>query len=433
MTADDTTGTAAHRHPHRLPDPGVTGLGLARAVLAGLDAAGVRWCLLRGGPDGLTAGDDLDVLVAAADLAPAAAAIQAYGLIRLHSHGRGTHRFYLGLDPVTSTWVELDLVTEMAYGRRFEMRTAAADECLARRRRQGGVWVLSPGDEFWALLLHCVLDKGAIPGHHVRRLAELAPSASLDSPLARALPTTTARMLLTDWRPIGRAGLVARRRALLAAEWRTRPVSTARRLAGSAALRLVERPLQAWSRRGVSVALLGPDGSGKSTLAAGIQSTFYFPVRQVYMGLWPSREAPGSAAAQGLRVLLRPFTVWRRYLAALRHRTLGRVVVFDRYVYDALLPPRGPLVWLKRPYFVLLSWLCPAPNVVLLLDVPGPVMHVRSGEYDPAHLEAERVQYHRLRRRIPHLQRVDADRAPDLVLADAIARIWRHYVTRAAR
>jgi thymidylate kinase len=431
MRSDDTTKLAAQKHPHQWPDPGLTGLGLARAVLAGLDEARVRWCLLRGGPDGLTAGDDLDVLVAAPDLARATAAIEAYGMIRLRSHGRGTHRFYLGLDPVTTTWVELDLVTEIAYGRRFEVRTAAADECLARRRRQDGVWVLSPGDEFWALMLHCVLDKGAFPDQHARRLERLDPAASLDSPLARALPTAPA--LLPDWRAGRRAGIAARRRALLAAEWRARPVSAGRRLVGSAALRLVERPLQAWSRRGVSVALLGPDGSGKSTLAAAIQSAFYFPVRRVYMGLWPSSEAPASAAAHGLRVFLRPFTVWRRYLTALRHRTLGRVVVFDRYVYDALLPPRGPLVWLKRPYFMLLSRLCPAPDLVLLLDVPGPVMHRRSGEYDPAHLEAEREQYHRLRRRIPHLERLDADRPPDLVLADAIARIWQRYLTRASR
>ncbi|MER7274509.1 hypothetical protein ABT369_08640 [Dactylosporangium sp. NPDC000244] len=433
MTSDDTTDRTVQGDPHRWPEPAVAELGLARTVLAGLDDAGVRWCLLRGGPDGLTAGDDLDLLVAAADLSRAAAVIEAHGLIRLRSHGRGTHRFYLGLDAFTSTWVEFDLVTEIAYGRHFEVRTDAADECLARRRRQDGVWVLAPGDEFWALLLHCVLDKGAFAARHVRRLDDLEHAASLDGPLARAMPATIARALLHDWRAGRRDALAARRPALLAAWRRTRPVSVARQLVASAALRLVERPLQAWSRRGIGVALLGPDGSGKSTLATGIQSAFYFPVRRVYMGLWPSNEAPVGVAAHGLRILQRPFTVWRRYLTALRHRMLGRVVVFDRYVYDALLPPRGPLVWLKRPYFLLLSRLCPAPNLVLLLDVPGGVMHLRSGEYDPPHLEAEREQYHRLSRRIPHLQRLDADRPPELVLADAIARIWQYYARRVAR
>lgn len=438
MTSEDTTvpattAVAGHRQPRRPTEPGPAGHWLTRSVLAGLDEANVRWCLLRGGPEGLTAPGDVDVLVAPADLARAVAVIEGQGLIRLASHGRGTHRFFLGLDPGTSSWVEFDLVTELAYGPHFEVRTAAADECLGRSIRPDGVRVLAPADEFWALLLHCVLDKGAIPGHHRRRLRELEDRATLDAPLARALPGQAARMLLAFWRADRPAAVAAVRRHLLAAWWRARPVSAAGRLVGSAALRAVERPLQAWSRRGVGVALIGPDGSGKSTLAQGIESAFYFPVRRVYMGLWPSTEAPRTAVEQGVRILLRPFTVWRRYLAALRHRTMGRVVVFDRYVYDALLPPRGPLVWLKRPYFQLLSRLCPAPDVVLLLDVPGPVMYRRSGEYDPEHLEAEREQYRRLRRRIPHLERVDADRAPELVLADALRRIWRHYVDRAAR
>ncbi|MFU8874019.1 hypothetical protein [Micromonospora sp. SL4-19] len=432
MRGDDTT-TVADRPDLPRPTEPAAAHGLARAVLAGLDEAGVRWCLLRGGPEALIVPGDLDLLVAPADLERAVAVAQAHGLIRLAGHGRGSHRFFLGLDPATSSWVELDLVTELAYGRHFEVRTRAADQCLGRRVRQDDVWVLAPGDEFWALLLHCVLDKGRIADHHLRRLRQLEDHAALDGPVARALPDRAARMLLAYWRAGRPAALPAVRRQVLAAWWRARPASAARRLVGSAALRSIERPLQAWGRRGVDVALIGPDGAGKSTLAQGIESTFYFPVRRVYMGLWPSHEAPRTAAEQGVRILLRPFTVWRRYLAALRHRALGRMVVFDRYVYDALLPPRGPLIWLKRPYFHLLSRLCPAPTVVLLLDVPGSVMYRRSGEYDPAHLEGEREQYRRLRRRVPHLERVDADRAPELVLADALGRIWRHYVERAAR
>jgi len=432
-TPPTTTTVAGRPEPSRPAAPATAAHGLARGVLAGLDEAGVRWCLLRGGSAALIAPGDLDLLVAPADLARAVAVMTAHGLIRLAGHGRGSHRFFLGLDGATGSWVEIDLVTELAYGRHLEVRALAADQCLGRRARHDDVWVLAPGDEFWALLLHCVLDKGIVPGHHLRRLRQLEEHATLDGPLARALPDRAARMLLAYWRAGRPAELPAVRRRLLAAWWRARPAGTARRLVGSAVLRSVERPLQAWSRRGAGVALIGPDGSGKSTLAEGIESAFYFPVRRVYMGLWPSNEAPRSTTEQGVRILLRPFTVWRRYLAAVRHRALGRMVVFDRYVYDALLPPRGPLVWLKRPYFQLLSRLCPAPDVVLLLDVPGPVMHRRSGEYDAEHLEREREQYRRLRRRIPHLERVDADRTPELVLADALGRIWRYYVERTAR
>jgi len=181
------------------------------------------------------------------------------------------------------------------------------------------------------------------------------------------------------------------------------------------------------------VALLGPDGAGKSTLAAGIESMFYFPVRRVYMGLWPTSEAPRGPAQAAFQIARRPFTVWWRYVTALRHRAMGRLVVFDRYVYDARLPPRGSLTWLKRPYFQMLSWSCPAPNLVVLLDAPGQVMHARSGEYDPAHLEDERNHYARLAERIPHVVRVDAARPPDVVLADVVGHIWRRYRRRAGR
>ncbi|SDY92732.1 Thymidylate kinase [Micromonospora pattaloongensis] len=430
-------GAAAAGEPfdHRPdPDPGHGRPPLARAVLAGLDAADIRWCLLRDGVTPRAARDDVDLLVAPADLPRAVTAIEACGLVRLRSHGRGTHRFFLGLDAATATWVELDLVTELAYGRNFEVRTGAAAHCLARRHRANGAWTLAPEDEFWALLLHCLLDKRAFARHHVDRLGHLAPAASLTSPLVRAMPPLASPATLLAHARAGRwSALPALRRRFLAGWWLTHPGTAARRAVVSSALRVVERPLQAWSRRGASVALIGPDGAGKSTLAAGLESASYFPVRRVYMGLWSSTGAPRSAAGQALRVLARPFVVWRRYLGALRHRALGRTVVFDRYVYDALLPPRGSLRWLKRPYFLLLSRLCPAPDVVLLLDVPGAVMHRRSGEYDPAHLEAERAHFRLLQRRVPHLERLDAHRPREVVLADALTRIWRHYVERAAR
>jgi thymidylate kinase len=424
----ETVSDAGH------PQPGAHRCRLVGTVFAGLDEAGVRWCLLRGGPDDPVRDDDVDLLVAAADLPRAVGVIEANGLIRLPAYGRGTHIFFLGLDRATGAWVEFDLVTEIAYGRKLEIRTVAAGECLARRERRHGAWRLAPEDEFWALLLHCLLDKRVFADHHMRRLNQLGDTASLDSPLVRAMPRNIVPSeLLAYARAKDWSALAARRGAVLAAFRRAHPVAAARRWIGSAVLRLVERPLQAWSRRGVSVALLGPDGSGKSTLAEGIESAFYFPVRRVYMGLWAHDDRADGIAPQLRRILLRPFTIWRRYLASVRHRALGRLVIFDRYVYDALLPPRGPLVRLKRPYFYLLSRLCPAPDLVLLLDVPGPIMHARSGEYDPAHLEAERAQYQALQRRIPRLEHVDGHRAPEVVLADVLARIWQYHVERVGR
>jgi thymidylate kinase len=403
---------------------------LTRRVLAALDDAGVTWALLRGS----TGGGDVDVLVETSHLATTAAVLDGHGFLPLPAYGRGTHRFFLGLDTDTGSWVEFDVVTDLSFGRRTEFRTAAAPACLARRRRVDGVWVLRPEDEFWTLLLHCVLDKGGFADRHLRRVRALAASASWDSPLVRSLPPGVGRAALRGHRDALRGPAAAPAGPSIArAWWRAEPVAVARAYGSAAALRLVERPLQAWGRRGASVALLGPDGSGKSTLAAGLADRFYFPVRTVYMGLWPRAETPARPMRTVLAIARRPLLVWARYLAALRHRATGRLVVFDRYVYDALLPPRGTLTWLKRPYFAVLAHCCPAPRLVVLLDSPGDVMYARCGEYDPAHLDAERAAYLRIAARLPRVARVDSNRPADLVLGDVMGHVWRLYQDRRPR
>jgi len=408
---------------------------LLGGVYAGLDGAAVRWCLLRGGADGMLPDRDVDLLVARADLPRAVAVLRACGTVPLASSGRGSHRFFLGFDPGMGSFVELDVVSELAFGRHFVLASRAEGACLDGRRREGAAWVLRQEDEFWALLLHCMLDKRAVGERHAQRLAELAGSASLDSPLVRALPDRAG--LLAGVLAAARAGAwatVTRNGDTILRQWRREhPLEVARRSVRGSLLRTAERPMQAWSRRGLSVALLGPDGAGKSTLAQGVEKSFCFPVRCVYMGLWQRRETVSGAHRVVLDVALRPFVVWRRYLASLGYRAIGRLVIFDRYVYDALVPPTGPLVRLKRPYFWLLGRLCPAPDLVLLLDVPGAVMHARKGERDAERLEAERDQFLRLQRRLPNAERVDADRPPEVVLVDVLGRIWLRYAKRSLR
>jgi thymidylate kinase len=408
---------------------------LLHAVFASLEDASVRWCLLRGGAGDTAPGHDVDLLVARSDLPRAVAVLTACGMAPLAAYGRASHRFFLGFDPRRGSWLELDVVTELAYGPHFCVRTRAEDDCLAGRRRDGAAWALEQDDEFWALLLHCVLDKGAISEPHAERLSRLAGSASLESPLVRAwrergdrFAALLAAVRAGDW-----PAVVRQRDALLTLWWRTNHLEATQRRVRGMLLRAVERPLQAWSRRGVSVALLGPDGAGKSTVAEGIESRFCFPVRRVYMGLWARSETMSGAHRVILEVALRPFVIWRRYLGSLSHRARGRLVVFDRYVYDAMLPPTGPLVRLKRPYFRLLSRLCPAPHLVLVLDVPGQVMHARKAEHDAQRLEVEREHFLRLLRRLPNAERVDADRPPEVLLDDVLDRIWRRYAARTSR
>jgi thymidylate kinase len=183
----------------------------------------------------------------------------------------------------------------------------------------------------------------------------------------------------------------------------------------------------------VSVALLGTDGAGKSTLAAAIQRSFYFPVHRVYMGLWQARQPRETTVLQrpGLRILGAALKLagrmplsWRGYLIGRCHEALGRVVIFDRYVYDALVTSQHTTGRLRRWYLRLLGHSCPAPDLVLVLDAPGEMMFARKAEHTPEILEMRRQELLAVSKHIPHVQIVDATRAESVVRADVLGRIW---------
>jgi thymidylate kinase len=145
------------------------------------------------------------------------------------------------------------------------------------------------------------------------------------------------------------------------------------------------------------------------------------------MGLWKTRSnrEPGPVAA-----LARPLRIWHRYLLAEYHRLRGRLVIFDRYVYEAYLPPKPPFTALKRPYFWLLAHAVPRPGATVVLDVPGAVAYGRKGENPPHELEQERMLYQRLAERVPGAEIVDASRDLAAVRADVAAIVWRRLARR---
>lgn len=180
----------------------------------------------------------------------------------------------------------------------------------------------------------------------------------------------------------------------------------------------------------MTVAILGPDGAGKSTLADGIARSFPAPVVPVYMGLWQSGDDPDGGFSVRDAVA-RPFRAWRRVLTARGHQRRGCLVVFDRYVYDARLPPSPPAVTAKRIYFWFLARACPAPDLTLLLDLPGTVAFARKGENGIAASEAARQHFLALRDELD-LHVLDATQPPDQVLAAALAAIGDAWAARRA-
>jgi hypothetical protein len=152
-------------------------------ALEALERSKVHWCLLRGESDLASPEGDVDLLVARGDMPRLRDALAPLGYLPLRAWGRGPHRFFVAYDEASARRVKLDVVTQLAYGRYQELRTAAAAGCLARRRYVGGLALLSPDDAFWALLLHCMLDREAFSAAHRGRLLELAGEADCDTEL----------------------------------------------------------------------------------------------------------------------------------------------------------------------------------------------------------------------------------------------------------
>jgi thymidylate kinase len=404
---------------------------LLRDVFAALDRAGVRWCLLRGpsGTDMQTG--DVDLLVAREDAAPLTGAITPLGFARLPACGYGSHRFHLGYDAATDRWLKLDVVTELAFGPWFSLPSEAAAHCLSRRRRLGSAAVLDDGDAFWCLLLHRMLDKGSV-GAAAAPLARLARAPGCaESPLAREVEriapgSCTPALLLDAARRAAWTELEARG-PFLAVAWRRRHrvASLRRRVMGRVA-RSASPFLR--SRRGMTVALVGPDGAGKSSSAAALALSFPLAVRTVYMS--PAMTPRRGSSLRGARLALRIGAQLSRWCRAQALRLRGRLVLFDRYAYDALLPARWPLGHRGRLRRWLLGHICPAPQLIVVLDAPGELLHARTGEHDPAVLEAERRAYLRLARDRARAIVVDATREPDRVRRDITAAIWTAYRSR---
>jgi thymidylate kinase len=405
---------------------------LLAAAFGALDDAGVRWCLLRAEDDLAAPGGDVDVLMARGDAARAEAALASTGFARLPARGHGPHRFFLAYDRDDDAWLKLDVVTELAFGPSYALRSHAAAACLARRRRRNGVAVLDTADAFWCLLLHRLLDKGAIGPTAARLCALAADPRCATSPLALELdrriasPGAAGRLIAA-----GRAGDAAALEALgrrLAGAWRRRERASGlpRRLAVAAGRRAA--PV-ARARRGLTVALLGPDGAGKSTAAGGLARAFPFPVRTISMSPVPPRPVRGPRGA-GFAVTVGGLLA--RWARAAGHRTRGRLVLFDRYPYDALLPPRRPLGRRGRLRRWAIGHACPPPDLTVALDAPGTILHARKHEHDPDVLEVERRAYAALAQRRGGAV-LDATHDAERVRRDLTAAIWAAYRRRFAR
>jgi thymidylate kinase len=179
----------------------------------------------------------------------------------------------------------------------------------------------------------------------------------------------------------------------------------------------------------VTVALLGPDGAGKSTLAAALVATPHLRARSLYAGLYGAATPQPRLSMPGLGLATRLARLWRLRLRAAAARARGRVVVFDRHGLDAAATARPARGTASRARRRLLAAALPAPDVLVVLDAPAPVLLARKGEHDVPALEAQRERYRALAERFGGVL-VDAGRDADAVRRDVTELVWRRWTSQ---
>jgi thymidylate kinase len=379
-----------------------------------LDEDGLGWCLLRPSEGLCATTGDIDILARPIEFHRIRQILKRADFVNMRTEEEDLH--YAGFDRKSGRFPWVHVQPSLKVGG----AVISADILLRSARRTrfpeiASEWLL------WTLLIRGI-ERQYLPEHYRKRVVELASEWNGGPP---ELVEIVKKHGLEPQRIVALAA-AADWEALVAQPWPGRGESRAAPWLSLAhqAKRIMLGLLQP-KRRGLCVAIIGPDGAGKSTLIQGLGTTLPLRTRTMYMGLTGGRmKRAASLRVPGVVLSAKIALLWAKFCRALLYRAAGRIVLFDRYPFDGAVPPGRPMDILSRFSRRVQRWALPAPDLVLLLDASGRTMYARKGEYAAETLEAWRSQYRRLQERLPNLVLLDAEKGAAEVLQSAQAIIW---------
>ena len=419
----------------------------------------IKYCLLRGLDELFidSSKKEIDLLVLPDHIDEFASTVKKHGFVTLPSWGHAPHHFYLAYDKKSDTWLKLDVVTMLVYGRPFRyLYLELAESFTENRISHKLLYTVSPQHEFFSLFLHCLLDKGNFETRHRSRLVDLLRIISDDNEHYFAIDKLFADYLsdLQAWEQVehlirnnGWEEVLPLEKSFSRQLFHRHSVkNTGFYLRNRLQRRL--RPLFfTLYRHGLSIVLLAPDGAGKSTLAESLANEGIFQARLIHMGFKGSATTSSLPTTRifrnliinadaGNRLIIKPLKAgdyisrlleqWLRIAVSIYHKTRGRFIIFDRYVYDTYLGP-SPQSFSQRLRRSLLLRTCIQPDLVFFLDAPGEILFKRKGEHTPERLEKQRQTFLGLKDRIPGMQIIDATKPANQIRTEVIDIIWNHY------
>jgi thymidylate kinase len=142
------------------------------------------------------------------------------------------------------------------------------------------------------------------------------------------------------------------------------------------------------------------------------------------MGLWKEGRLESLLThVPGANFLLMIARLAARSCRLGYYRWRGRIVILDRFSYDAMLVTREAS-WRQRFTAALVMRMSRPPDLIVVLDLPGEVAFARKGEQDVDTLNEWRTTYRAMKTGNTPLVVLDATRPIEEVRQMATTAIW---------